>query len=62
MGYTPEQVGRMTLDQVLFCLCDRDVLKGVKTIHPLEAASTGKIFGESKAERLAKRTRCKERK
>ena len=26
-GYTPEQVGRMTLDQIWFRLCDADLLK-----------------------------------
>ena len=26
-GYTPEQVGRMTLDQIWFRLCDRELLK-----------------------------------
>lgn len=27
MGYTPQQVGEMTVDQVLLLLCDRDLLK-----------------------------------
>ena len=27
-GYTPNQVGEMTLDQIFFLLCDKDVLRG----------------------------------
>lgn len=27
-GYTPEQVGNMTLDQIFFLLCDKSVLRG----------------------------------
>lgn len=43
-GYTPEQVGRMTLDQVWFRLCDRGMLKGgigdrTEKTSSLEAAS-----------------------
>lgn len=26
-GYTPAQVGQMTLDQIWFCLCDINILK-----------------------------------
>jgi hypothetical protein len=42
-GYTPEQVGQMTLDQIWFRLCDMEILKrtdgqATKTMHPAAAA------------------------
>jgi len=43
-GYTPEQVGRMTLDQIWFRLCDIEVLKRkvggrVEKMEAMEASS-----------------------
>ena len=45
-GYTPEQVGRMTLDQIWFRLCDMNVLKrevGERTDEVSVTAAMGSL-------------------
>jgi hypothetical protein len=37
-GYTPEQVGRMTLDQIMFRLCDLDLLRA-RSSAPIELSA-----------------------
>ncbi len=57
-GYTPEEVGRMTLDQIWFRLCDKKILKRepggrVEKMETLMAAGTlkpgkdGKVKGRA---------------
>lgn len=41
-GYTPEQVGDMTKDQVFSLLCDLEVMKG-KTMKSTKTVSTGQV-------------------
>lgn len=32
-GYTPNDIGDMTADQIMFLLCDKDVLKGKYSVE-----------------------------
>lgn len=41
-GYTPEQVGRMTLDQIMFRLCDLDFLRA-RSNRPVELSTHATI-------------------
>jgi len=57
-GYTPEQVGQMTLDQIWFRLCDIETLRGksgrsqeldsLTAIHKLKADKDGLYRGRAK--------------
>lgn len=40
-GYTPEQVGQMTLDQIMFRLCDKELLKNPLGRRTVKTASEG---------------------
>jgi hypothetical protein len=47
-GYTPEQVGDMSLDQILFRLCDRNLLKK-KVGQRISKRSLDAVTGSMKA-------------
>jgi hypothetical protein len=43
-GYTPSQIGEMTLDQVLMLLCDRKLLRaGTNRAIPMDATQSMKL-------------------
>jgi hypothetical protein len=48
-GYTPEQVGKMTLDQIWFCLCDIELLKS-KVGERTKKMEPSNIVGRAKDE------------